>query len=384
MEYFDNAASTPPHPDVIRTVTEVMQRHYGNPSSLHHVGEGAAKLLQKAREVCAEALGVLPSEVVFTSGATESNNLAIKGTAFQYMSRGKHIVTTAVEHPSVYDTCAQLVKIGFEVTVVPVDSAGRVHAEDVLKAVRKDTILVSVMHVNNEVGSIQPVQEIGRLLKKEYPRVLFHVDGVQGFGKVERLPLQEAGIDLYSLSAHKFRGPRGAGLLVVRKGVQLFPLLAGGGQEGGVRSGTENIPALVGMSKALRLAREGEEQARANWKELQSYLRSEILQLPGLVLNSTEAGAPHILHFSYPGMKPEVLLHCLEDEGIIVSTKSACSSKTSEPSKVLLAMGRDKETAAGGIRVSFGTEHTLEDGAELIKALQTVLRRLEGLKGGLK
>lgn len=384
MIYFDHAASTPPHPDVITTMAEVMQRHYGNPSSLHRMGEDSAKLLHKAHEVCAAALGVQPKEIVFTSGATESNNLAIKGTAFQYMNRGKHIVTTAIEHPSVFETCAQLARIGFEVTVVPVNSDGVVQADDVLNAVRKDTVLVSVMHVNNEVGSIQPVLEIGRLLKKEHPLAVFHVDGVQGFGKVERLPLSGSGIDLYSLSAHKFNGPRGAGLLYVRRGVQLFPLLAGGGQEEGLRSGTENIAALVGMSKALRLAGEGGEPAAAKWRELQGYLRAEIGRQPGLVLNSPAGGAPHLLHFSYPGMKPEVLLHCLEDEGILVSTKSACSSKTSEPSRVLLAMGKDKETASSGIRVSFGPGQTLQDGVLFMEALQKALQRLNGLKGGMK
>ncbi|GGA20621.1 cysteine desulfurase family protein [Paenibacillus physcomitrellae] len=383
MKYFDHAASTPPHPEVIRTIAEVMQAHYGNPSSLHASGESGFKLLHRAREVCAQALGVEPSEIVFTSGATESNNMAIKGAALQYRTRGKHLITSMVEHPSVYESFRQLEGLGFEVTFVPVQTDGTVDIEAVMQAVRKDTVLVSIMHVNNETGSIQPVAEIGRELKQKHPRVLFHVDGVQGFGKVP-LQIKDSGIDLYSLSAHKIRGPKGAGLLYVRKGVQLFPLLSGGGQEGGVRSGTENVPALVGMAKALRLAKEKEGENIRGWRNVRQRLVEGMASLPELVLNSPADGAPHILHFSYPGMKPEVVLHCLEEDGLEVSTKSACSSKTSEPSRVLLAMGKSMEVAQSGIRISLGDEHTAEDADLLIEALTKAVKRLSGLKGGLK
>ncbi|ANS75140.1 cysteine desulfurase [Paenibacillus yonginensis] len=383
MKYFDHAASTPPHPEVIRTIAEVMQAHYGNPSSLHASGEAGFKLLKKAREVCAGTLGVQPSEIVFTSGATESNNMAIKGAALQYRSRGKHLVTSMIEHPSVYESFRQLEGFGFEVAFVPVQTNGTVDIETVMRTVREDTVLVSIMHVNNETGSIQPVAEIARELKQKYPRVLVHVDGVQGFGKVP-LQLKDSGIDLYSLSAHKFRGPRGAGLLYVRKGIQLFPLLSGGGQESGVRSGTENVPAVVGMAKALRLAKEQEAEHVRNWRKVRERLVEGIASLPELELNSPAEGAPHIVHFSFPGMKPEVVLHCLEEEGLEVSTKSACSSKTSEPSRVLLAMGKSMETAQSGIRISLGDEHTSEDADLLIEALTKAVKRLSGLKGGLK
>ncbi|WP_138493247.1 cysteine desulfurase family protein [Paenibacillus pinistramenti] len=382
MKYFDHAASTPPHPEVIRTVTEVMQSHYGNPSSLHAAGEAGMKLVQRAREVSAAALGVLPGEVVFTSGATESNNLAVKGAAFQYMKRGKHLITTMVEHPSVYEAFRQLEQLGFEVTYLPVRSGGSVDPQDVIKAVRKDTILASIMHVNNETGSIQPVEEIGRQLKQIHPRVLFHVDGVQGFGKLP-LNLKDCGIDLYSLSAHKIRGPKGTGLLYVRSGVKLLPLLSGGGQEGGVRSGTENVPALVGMAKALRLAKEQQEDLGGRLRLIRQRILEGLADLPDLVLNSPQDGAPHIVHFSFPGMKPEVVLHCLEEHGMEVSTKSACSSKTTEPSRVLLAMGKANEIAASGIRISLGNEHTTEDADFLIQAVRSVVKRLVGLKGGL-
>ncbi len=383
MKYFDHAATTPPYEEVIRTIAEVMTRHYGNPSSLHRLGEESGKLLHKAREVCAGALGVMPGEIVFTSGATESNNMAIKGAALQYVNRGKHLITTATEHPSVFECCKQLEQWGWEVTFLPVNEEGLVSVQQVENAVRQDTVLVSVMHVNNETGSVQPVAEIGNLLKEKYPRVLFHVDGVQGFGKIE-LPLKESGIDLYSLSAHKLKGPKGIGLLYVRKGLTLQPLLAGGGQENGRRPGTENIPYAVGMSKALRLAKEGGAARAAHLRTLKDKLIRGISSLPELALNSAleeSEGAPHIIHFSYPGMKSEALLHMLEEEGFLVSTRSACSSKRTEPSRVLLAMGKSPEAAVSGIRISLGEEHTEEDVADLLEALTKCVWRVRNLKG---
>ncbi|AIY07816.1 cysteine desulfurase [Paenibacillus sp. P2(2022)] len=378
MKYFDYAATTPPFEEVITTVAEVMRRHYGNPSSMHRYGEDAAKLIKRSREVCAAALGVSPSEIVFTSGATESNNLAVKGAALQYQTRGKHIVTVSTEHPSVYEACKQLTNLGFEVTFLPVDEEGHVTAEQVCAAVRKDTILVSIMHVNNETGRVQPLHDIGAALKKRFPRVLFHIDGVQGFGK---LPVDIRGwqADLYSLSAHKLRGPKGVGLLFVREGVELFPLLSGGSQEQGVRAGTENVPSLVGMSKAVRLAGERQAETAQRMIEWRERVAAELKTIPQLRLNSGKE-APHIVHFSYPGMKAEVLLHTLEQLGVAVSTKSACSSKLAEPSRVLLAMGRNEAEAAGGIRISFGDEHTEQDIDELILALRQAVAKLESLE----
>lgn len=380
MKYYDHAATTPPYEEVTRTIAEVMARHYGNPSSLHRLGEESSKLLHRAREVCAEALAVKPGEIIFTSGATESNNMAIKGAALQYVNRGKHLVTTLTEHPSVYECCKQLEQLGWEVTYLPVDGQGRVTEQQVVEAVRPDTVLVSVMHVNNETGSVQPVTEIGKCLKRTHPRVLFHVDGVQGFGRVPLL-LRESGIDLYSLSAHKLRGPKGVGLLYVRDGVSLFPLLAGGGQEGGRRSGTENIAYVVGMAKAIRLAKEGESARSQALLALKDRLMKGISAIPELVLNSTREDAPHIVHFSFPGMKAEALIHMLEEEGMLVSTRSACSSKRSEPSRVLLAMGKSNEVADSGIRISFGEEHTISDIEELLEALEKSVRRVRKLKG---
>ncbi|MEK4511892.1 cysteine desulfurase [Paenibacillus anaericanus] len=380
MIYFDHAATTPPYEDVTRTIAEVMAAHFGNPSSLHRLGEESGKLLRKAREVCAEALKVKPSEIIFTSGATESNNLALKGSALQYISRGKHIITTNTEHSSVYECCKQLETLGWEVTYLPVNSTGLVNAEQVAAAIREDTVLVSVMHVNNEIGSVQPITEIGKMLKKDHARVLFHVDGVQGFGKVS-LSIVESGIDLYSLSAHKWRGPKGVGLLYVREGLVLSPLLSGGGQEGGLRAGTENIPYIVGMAKAIRLTNENWETRARKLSGLKEMLIQGITELPELVLNSDRAGAPHIVHFSCPGMKAEVILHMLEEEGMFVSTQSACSSKQRKPSRVLLAIGKDTETASTGLRISLGEEHTEEHINKLLKSLGKVLKQLHQLKG---
>lgn len=380
MKYFDHAAATPPYGEVVRTMTEVMQAHYGNPSSLHRLGEESGRLLAKAREVCAAVLGVKSGEIVFTSGATESNNLAIKGAALQYAGRGRHLITTQVEHPSVWECYVQLEKQGWEVTALPVDKKGQISVQDALDAVRKDTVLLSVMHVNNETGCIQPIEELGRRLKEKFPRVIFHVDGVQGFGKVP-LSLTDSGIDLYSLSAHKLRGPRGAGLLMVREGLSLVPLMSGGGQENDLRPGTENIPAVVGMAKAIRLAKEGELERSMLLHTLRKQLLSGLIVWPELIIHCEESAAPHIVNFSYPGMKAEAFLHMLEEQGILVSTKSACSSRKAEPSRVLLAMGASKAEAESGIRISLSEEHTAEDIQELLAAIGVSVNRVRRLKG---
>lgn len=379
MVYFDHAATTPPDEEVIRTVAEVMARHYGNPSSLHRLGEESERLLDKARAVGAKALGVKPHELVFTGGATESNNLAIKGAAWQFINRGKHLITTRTEHPSVLESMRQLESMGWEVTYLSVDSEGQVFPEQVREALRENTVLVSIMHVNNETGTIQPVGDIGRMLKSCSSRVLFHVDGVQGFGKL-KLSIPESGIDLYSLSGHKLRGPKGVGLLYIREGLKLMPLLAGGGQEGGFRSGTENVPYIVAFAKALRLAAEGQEARSQKYCRLRNLLLRGLAELPQLTVNSPEQGAPHIVNFSYPGMKAEALLHMLEEEGFYVSTRSACSSKRSEPSRILLAMGKSKEVASSGIRISLGDEHEQADIDALLAVLRQSVQRLQVLR----
>ncbi|UNK21225.1 cysteine desulfurase [Paenibacillus sp. N3/727] len=378
MLYWDHAATTPPYKEVVETMAEIMNQYYGNPSALHQAGEDAAKLLKRAREVCAGTLNVKSSEIVFTSGATEGNNIAIKGVAMHYRSRGQHIITTKTEHPSVYECCRQLESLGWEITYVPVDEYGVVDPLQVASVIRKDTVLVSIMHVNNETGAVQPLDEIGKLVKEKNSRTLFHVDGVQGFGKLS-VSLKDWKVDLYTLSAHKFKGPKGAGILYVQQGIKLFPLLAGGSQENGQRPGTENVASAVAVAKAMRLAQERQEPFYDKIGKLRNLLLNEIRSIPDFVLNSSEKGAPHIVHFSYPGLKPEVLVHTLEELGMLVSTKSACSSRNSEPSRVLQAMGKDKEIAASGIRISMGWEHTDDDMNRLVIALRQSADKLRPL-----
>ncbi|WP_245954837.1 cysteine desulfurase family protein [Paenibacillus flagellatus] len=377
MLYFDHCATTPPYEEVVDAVREVMDRHFGNPSSIHRIGIDAERLLAKAREQVARLLGAHPDEIVFTSGGTESNNLAVIGTALQHGGRGKHIVTTAIEHASVSECCVYLERLGYEVTYVTPDGTGRVTAEDVLGAVRDDTILVSVMHVNNEIGTIQPVREIGAALRDK-PRVLFHVDAVQSVGKIPVQPA-EWGIDLLSASAHKIRGPKGNGFLYRRKGVTLQPILIGGGQEGGDRSGTENVPGIVGLAKAFRMTMERREAAFARLMELRRQLLDRLQSIPDLVYNgsATETDmAPHIVHVSAPGFKSEVVVHALEEHGIYISTKSACSSGEDRPSRVLLACGADRARASSGLRISMSADHTAAEIDRLADALQQTVEQL--------
>jgi Cysteine sulfinate desulfinase/cysteine desulfurase and related enzymes len=373
--YLDNSATTRPHPGVIETVKRAMENYYGNPSSLHQKGVEAENVLKQARKVAAQYLGCKEGEIIFTSGGTESNNTAIKGIAFQYQNRGKHIVTTQVEHPAVYDVCKQLEGIGFAVTYLPVDREGRVSVEDVKRALRPDTILVSVMHVNNELGTIQPVEEIGQWLK-QYPKVLFHVDAVQGIGKVP-LSLHDSGIDLLSVSAHKFYGPRGVGILYKREGLIIHPLMMGGGQEAGVRSGTENLPAIAGMAKAIRVLEELGKDEAGRLQSLNQRLREGIERIAGCIVNTPQQGAaPHIMNLSVPGVKAEVLLHALEERGFLVSTKSACSSKANEPSRVLTAVGIERDCALSSLRISLGRENTREEIEQFLTALEACVETL--------
>ncbi|MDF2684174.1 MAG: cysteine desulfurase NifS [Brevibacillus sp.] len=375
MIYLDNSATTRPHPQVVETMRRAMESYYGNPSSLHHKGVEAETVLKQAREVAAKYLGCKAGEIIFTSGGTESNNTAIKGVAFQYQNRGKHIITTQVEHPAVYDVCKQLESLGFSTTYVPVDRDGRVSLEDVKKAMRPDTILVSVMHVNNELGTIQPVEEIGQWLK-QFPKVLFHVDAVQAIGKVP-LRLKDSGIDLLSVSAHKFYGPRGVGILYKREGLIIHPLMMGGGQEGGVRSGTENLPAIAGLAKAIRMLEEMGSVESIRLQTMLRQLREGISSIEGCMINTPETGAaPHIMNISVPGVKAEVLLHALEERGFLVSTKSACSSKANEPSRVLTSVGIERDCALSSLRISLGRENTKEDINQFLVALKACVSSL--------
>lgn len=379
MKYFDYAATTPPYPEVIQSMAEIMQKHFGNPSSLHQYGEEAERLVRHAKEVTAQILGVKSGEIIWTSGATESNNFALKGAALRGGRTQGHIITTRIEHPSVYECCRQLEQIGFDISYIAPASDGIVRVEDIQNALRPDTIIVSVMHVNNETGAVQPIQQLADWLKKVQPRTLIHVDGVQGFGKLP-VNIAQWNIDLYSLSAHKLRGPKGTGLLYIKQGTELFPLLAGGGQENGYRSGTENVAGIVGMTKALRLASADQVALSKRLMIFSEQLKTAIPLIEGLVLTNPSVSAPHIIHFSYPGMKSEVILHSLEQQGCIVSTQSACSSRKAEPSRVLLAMGIEREHAASGIRISLGDEHTKQDIEHLITAIRHTVTQLRPLE----
>ncbi|MBB6675278.1 cysteine desulfurase family protein [Cohnella nanjingensis] len=379
--YFDHCASTPPLESVVRTVGELMTLHYANSGALHRAGAEALKLVERARTAVGSVFGAKPGEVVFTSGGTESNNLAIKGAIAHSGKASKHIVTTAIEHASVYNCAKQLEVSGVRVTYLPANEQGVVSAWDVAAAIAEDTVLVSVMHVNNETGAIQPIEEIGRLLAN-YPQVRFHVDGVQAIGKVP-VRWREWGIDLYAASAHKFQGPKGVGFLLVREGLELSPLLAGGGQEDGARSGTHNLPGIVAAAQALRIAAETMSARRERMYALRSRLIGHIREIPELHLNgsaSETASAPQIVNVSYPGMRPEVIVHMLEKQDVLVSTQSACSSKSLKPSRVLLAMGMEAHRASGSIRISFGDEHGEAEIDMLAERLRKAVAELKPLE----
>lgn len=370
MIYFDNSATTKPYKEALAAFLKVNEQFFGNPSSLHQLGLEAEQLLTGARRQVASLIGVKPEELLFTSGGTESNNLAIKGTILAYKDRGRHIITQQTEHPSVLQACRQLEEYGFRVTYLPVDHEGRVSLQALQQALTDETILVSIMHVNNETGTVQPIEEIGIFLTR-YPKVLFHVDDVQGIGKV---PLDLRNIDLCSFSAHKFHGVKGTGALYKRQGVQLSPLLSGGEQEYKVRSGTENTGGIVAMAKALRMTEEKREQASSSMKSIQTFLRTELEKMNGVTIHTPATGcAPHILNLSIEGIKGEVLVHALEEKGCFVSTTSACSSKQKKTSIVLSAMGISQAEADSSIRLSFAYDNSLEEAKTLIKQLQHIL-----------
>lgn len=376
MIYLDNSATTKPYSEAMDTYRTVSEQFFANPSSIHSLGGKSESLLSKSREQAARLLGVDDGEIVFTSGGTEGNNLAIKGAALAYRSRGRHLITTCVEHASSMNAFRQLEEMGFEVTYLPVDHDGRISFEDFKKAFRKDTILVSIMHVNNEVGTIQPVREIGEFLKTK-PTTVFHVDHVQGFAKVP-LQLKNSGIDLCTISGHKFHGPKGTGILYVRQGTVIAPLLSGGGQEGERRSGTENLPGIAGMVRALRMTLEHEKAGIAHLSDLQAQLREGLSGIENAVIHTPASGAaPHIVNVSLKGIRSEVLVHALEKDEIYVSTKSACSSKDSGASDILMAMGIPEEEAAQAIRISTAFENTNEEIAAFLSALAENVQQLK-------
>jgi cysteine desulfurase len=373
--YLDNSATTQPYAEVVDTYAKALQQYYGNPSSLHHVGIEAEKMLAAARQIAADLLQVERDEIFFTSGGTEGNNLALFGVAREYAKRGKHLIVSQVEHSSVLEVFRQLEKEGFEVTYLPVDRHGRISIRDLEQAIREDTILVSIMCVNNEIGTIQPIAEIGTILSK-HPKVHFHVDAVQAFGKIPVIP-KAWRVDLLTLSGHKFHGPKGTGLLYKSKKTRLHPLMIGGGQEEGVRPGTQNVPGIIAFTKAMRISAENTLKFGKEVGHLRELLWQGIENIPGLFINSPKDGAPHILNFSAPGIKAEVLLHSLEEKGIFVSTKSACSSKEESISHVLEAIKLPKERAKSAIRVSLSRFNTKEEIEYVVLTLRDTIEKLK-------
>ena len=360
MIYFDNSSTTKVYPEVLTTYTKVSEAIWGNPSSLHKMGENAYNLLEQSRAQIAELLGCQKEEIFFTSGGTEGDNWAIKGTALEKGIYGKHLITTQVEHPAVLNSMKQLEKLGFEVTYLPVDENGRVSVLDLKQALRKDTILVSVMAVNNEVGTIQPLKEIARVLA-DHPKVHFHVDAVQAVGKGLTDLIMDERVDLVTFSGHKFHAPRGVGFLYKKAGRKLAPLLSGGGQEKNLRSSTENLPAIAAMAKALRLLLENETKNVAHDVAIRQKIFEHLQAFDKVTLFSQldDKFAPHILCFAIAGVRGETIVHAFEDQGVFISTTSACSSKKGQVSSTLHAMQVDDKIATSAVRVSLDENNTM-------------------------
>lgn len=377
--YLDNSATTQTFQQVRETMVRTMAEDFGNPSSMHRKGMDAEGYIRRAKEQIAKSLKVEEKEIFFTSGGTESNNLAIIGTALANQRAGKHLITTSVEHPSVSETMGYLEEQGFSVTYLPVDSLGRVLAEDLEKAMTPETILVSVMAVNNEIGTREPVEELGPLIKAKNPGCLFHVDAVQGYGKYVLRP-KTAGIDLLSVSAHKIHGPKGSGFLYVRDGVKIRPIVFGGEQQKGLRSGTENVPGIAGLGAAAEeIYRDHEERIRRLYA-CKERLVQGLLRLPDVTVNgpSGRDGAPHVVSASFGGVRSEVLLHALEEKGIYVSAGSACASNHPGLSSTLVAIGLPKRLLESTLRFSmsiFTTEAEIDETLAALAELLPFLRR---------
>ncbi len=376
--YLDNSATTKPYPEVVEGMVEMLVNHYGNPSSLHMKGIEAENAIKKARESIAKALDVKSGEIFFASGGTEANNMAIRGCALANKKRGNHLVTSTIEHPSVLNTFKFLEQEGYRVSYIGVDRYGRVNLKQLENEISDQTILVSMMYVNNEVGTIQPLQEIRNIIDSKKSKALYHVDAIQSFGKILFTPAQY-GIDLLSLSAHKLHGPKGAGALYVRKGVRIHPIVFGGSQEFDMRSGTENVAGIVGFGKAAEITFDNFNHGVSVMDENKKYLEEKIKEtMDHVVINGRCDGqnAPHILNVSFLGIKAEVLLHALEAKGIFVSTGSACSSNKPSPSHVLAAMGIEKPRIESAVRFSFSSFNTKEDVDYCVEQLAAIIKQL--------
>jgi cysteine desulfurase len=374
MIYLDNAATTPVRKEVLEEMTPYFSKKYGNASSLHSLGREANKALQGARTRVADVINAMPEEIYFTSGGSEADNLAIKGIAFANKDKGNHIIVSSIEHDAVLNTCKFLGENGFEVTYLPVDKYGFVNCEDIERAITKKTILISVMHANNEIGTIEPVANIGTLAQEK--GVYFHTDAVQTFGKIP-IDVEKMGIDMLSASSHKVYGPKGVGALYVKKGIEIQPLIHGGGHENGLRSGTENVAGIAGFGKAAELA-ENERAVEAGREiKLRDKLTKGALKIKNSYLNGHPTiRLPNNANFSFKFIEGEGLILDLDSYGIAASTGSACSSKTLEPSHVLLAIGLRHEEAHGSLRLTLGRETTDKDINYVLKTLPKSVERL--------
>lgn len=359
MIYFDNSATTKPYPEVLATYTEVATRIWGNPSSLHNLGSQATRILEASRKQIAELIGKKAEEIYFTSGGTEGDNWILKGVAFEKAPYGKHIIVSDIEHPAIKESAAWLKTQGFEVDYAPVDARGFVKVDELASLLRPDTTLVSIMAVNNEIGSIQPIHEIAALLE-DRPTISFHVDAVQALAKVATEVYLPERVDFATFSSHKFHGLRGVGFVYIKEGKKITPLLTGGGQEKEMRSTTENVAGIAATAKALRLAMENQETFASKTQQMKEVIRKELANYPDVTIFSGEDHfAPHILTFGIKGVRGEVVVHAFEEFDIYISTTSACSSKAGKPAGTLIAMGVDKSIAQTAVRLSLDLENDM-------------------------
>ncbi len=359
MIYFDNSATTKPYPEALATYTEVATRIWGNPSSLHNLGSQATRILEASRKQIAELIGKKADEIYFTSGGTEGDNWILKGVAFEKAPYGKHIIVSDIEHPAIKESAAWLKTQGFEVDYAPVDARGFVKVDALANLLRPDTTMVSVMAVNNEIGSIQPIHDIAVLLE-DRPTISFHVDAVQALAKVATEVYLPERVDFATFSSHKFHGLRGVGFVYIKEGKKITPLLTGGGQEKEMRSTTENVAGIAATAKALRLAMENQEAFASKTQQMKEVIREELANYPDVTVFSGEDHfAPHILTFGIKGVRGEVVVHAFEEFDIYISTTSACSSKAGKPAGTLIAMGVDKSIAQTAVRLSLDLENDM-------------------------
>lgn len=380
--YLDNAATTMPFPEVRDIMMDTMEKEYGNPSSMHMKGVDAERYVKQAQKIIAKSMKVEEKEIIFTSGGTEANNQALIGAALANTRKGKHIITTRIEHASVHNPLLFLEEQGFRISFISVDENGYVNIEELIDEICDDTILISVMYVNNEIGTLEDIAAIGYAIKNKKPDVLFHVDAIQAFGKFRIYP-KKLNIDLLSVSGHKIHGPKGIGFLYIKNKTKIKPYIYGGGQQNGLRSGTENVPGIAGLGKAVELIYQNHEEKQKTLYELKEYFVEQLKKIEHVTVNgisniSISDTAPHVISVTAHGIRSEVLLHALEDKGVYVSSGSACSSNHPALSGTLQAIGLDKASIEGTIRFSFSistTKEELDYAVTALKELLPVLRK---------